>query len=152
MDNWTGKSIIVVDDNSEVLAAQVDVYRDLGFNIVAAVESGIKALEIAQESPPDFFSLDIIMPEMDGIECFYKIREARFNSEILFVSALCVDDRIVQAYSSDMPEACFMTKPLTPEAVKTALLAISEFRNESPITRPDQDFVQPPEMPELPKI
>ena len=120
-DFWTSKKILVVEDNPGTLGELVKIYEEMGLQVIEAVESAQKALELLKSLTPDFISLDIIMPEMDGIECYKKIKELEIKARVFFVSALCSDARVINAYSNEIGENCFLAKPLTGESMRKYL-------------------------------
>ena len=56
------KTVLVVDDEPNVRDYLAQILRDAEFNVVTASD-GDEALEIIRESPPDFISLDLVMPK-----------------------------------------------------------------------------------------
>ncbi len=125
---WRGKSILIVEDCQETLDLQKSLCERMGFSVVGALKSGTEAVATASALKPDFISLDIIMPEMDGIECYFKLKEAGIKSQIFFVSALSSEPRVVQAYAGEISERCFLSKPLSEDNLRKYLDSI-----ESPI-------------------
>lgn len=56
------------------------------FDLVASVESGTAAVKLAVEAGPDVVILDVRMPDVDGIEVAYRLKEQGCNAKIVFVS------------------------------------------------------------------
>ena len=70
-----GKSVLIVDDSDRIREELRSEYSEQGFKVVGECENGLQAIEFLEEHPNiDLVSLDIIMPEMDGIECYRAIR------------------------------------------------------------------------------
>jgi two-component system cell cycle response regulator DivK len=65
--------ILIVDDNRMILQALSDHLEALGYDTEVAA-SGIDALEILKHDKPDLIIMDIVMPEMSGIEVTKKIK------------------------------------------------------------------------------
>ncbi len=109
------QTILVVDDISENIALLSNIlarsYR------VKAANNGQKALKIAFSTIPDLILLDIMMPEMDGIEVCRKLKEdPRTRSvPVIFVTAMGeVED---EARGFDAGAVDYITKPISPPIV-----------------------------------
>ena len=59
------KTVLIVDDEPNVRDYLAQILRDAGFGVVTAGD-GDEALEIIRENPPDFISLDLVMPRKSG--------------------------------------------------------------------------------------
>jgi CheY-like chemotaxis protein len=68
------KTILVVDDEEDIREFLSTVLEDVGFNVVTAAD-GVEALERVQMSPPDFISLDLVMPKKSGNRFLYDLRK-----------------------------------------------------------------------------
>lgn len=69
-----GKTVLVVDDEPDVREYLAQILRDAGFTVLTAGDGGT-ALEIIRRSPPDFISLDLVMPRMSGHKLLYELRK-----------------------------------------------------------------------------
>ena len=87
------KTVLVVDDEPNVREYLAQILRDADFNVVTASD-GIEALEIIREEPPDFISLDLVMPGKSGHKLLYELRKDRILSRIpvLIVTAHAQDE------------------------------------------------------------
>lgn len=110
---YTGerKNILLVDDNIDNLSLLVSLLEPLGFEIVTA-ENGLQALRQALAQPPAMVILDLVMPEMDGLE---TVREMRRRQEmdgipIIGISATVTDN----GHKSEFSAICddFLGKPI----------------------------------------
>lgn len=87
------KTILVVDDEKEIRNLLEINLKNEGYNVFKA-ENGVEALNILEEKEIHLIVLDVMMPEMDGIETCRRIRE-KYNIPILMLSAKVEDmDRI----------------------------------------------------------
>jgi two-component system, sensor histidine kinase and response regulator len=116
--------ILVVDDNAQNLALAQATLEDEGYSVRLA-QTGVDALRMFQEKPPDCVLLDVRMPGMDGFAVCGRIRglPAGQLTPIVFLTALRdvdVFDRALHAGADD-----FLTKPFRPTElvvrVQTAL-------------------------------
>jgi len=86
------KRVLVVDDELNVREYLAQILRDAGFTVVTAGD-GMEALALIRERPPDFISLDLVMPRMSGHKLLYELRKDRELSRIPVV--------IVTAHAQD---------------------------------------------------
>lgn len=77
--------ILLVDDNTELLAIQRQVLIDAGHTVVTA-KNGVHALREASEQAFDLVITDIIMPEKEGIEIIFTLRRAKPGLRIIAMS------------------------------------------------------------------
>jgi CheY-like chemotaxis protein len=75
------KTVLVVDDEPNVRDYLAQILRDAGFNVVTASDGG-EALEIIRRQPPDFISLDLVMPKKSGHKLLYELRKDKHWSRI----------------------------------------------------------------------
>lgn len=102
--------ILTVDDDPDVLGTLERVLQREGYD-VKALNSGRKALGYLENAHPDLMVLDIIMPEMDGIEVCYQVRKnPRFTTlPILFLTAKGGTDDIVEGLDAGADD--YVVKP-----------------------------------------
>jgi DNA-binding response OmpR family regulator len=113
-----GMKVMLVDDN----AANLDVLKRLlapkGYRLSFA-PNGRLALEIAQKNEPDLILLDIMMPEMDGIEVCKKLKEmeAIKDTPIIFITAKDDTETLVKGFTVGCSD--YISKPFSTEEVLT---------------------------------
>ena len=80
--------ILIVDDEKDILEFLSYNLKKEGFEILTA-NNGLEGLEMATKEVPDLIILDVMMPEMDGIEACEKIRETPSLEDtlVLFLTA-----------------------------------------------------------------
>ncbi|MEO0090039.1 MAG: response regulator [candidate division WOR-3 bacterium] len=83
--------ILLVDDNFELGFTLKELLELKGFQ-VEYVEDGFAALDKFKENDFDLVIMDIVMPGMDGIEIFKKMRETKKNIKVIFLSGF-VDEK-----------------------------------------------------------
>ena len=126
MNSEQKPTILIVDDTPDNITLLCSLLGDKYRNKVAI--NGIKALKIAEsESKPDLILLDIMMPDMDGIEALKRIREIEdqhsialgSGSSILMTTSLSDTGSITQAYKN-LCDA-YITKPIDQAQLHEAL-------------------------------
>ncbi|MBI3633384.1 MAG: response regulator [Candidatus Vogelbacteria bacterium] len=75
------KTILIVDDEKSIRDPIVDVLKQNDFLTLEAT-NGKEAVEVALDKHPDLILLDIIMPVMDGMVAFKKIREDKWGRKV----------------------------------------------------------------------
>ncbi|MBF0429996.1 MAG: response regulator [Fibrobacteria bacterium] len=74
MSNELGKTVLIVDDEDDVVRYLSMVLQDAGFTVVTAFD-GIEAIERLKEKTPDLISLDIVMPKGSGIKMHRELKK-----------------------------------------------------------------------------
>jgi len=86
--------ILVVDDEPSIIDAVATSLRYEGFEVTQAV-NGRQALSSAQEDPPDLIVLDVMLPDLDGLEVTRRLREDGIRVPVLFLTARdAVEDKV----------------------------------------------------------
>jgi two-component system, OmpR family, KDP operon response regulator KdpE len=99
--------VLVVDDEAQILRALRVVLRDAGFEVVPA-ETGAEALDRAAVRPPEAAIVDLMLPDMDGIEVTRRLREWS-EMPILVLSAMGEEEQKVLALRAGADD--YITKP-----------------------------------------
>jgi DNA-binding response OmpR family regulator len=113
------KTVLVVDDDKDIVKLITKSLRFEQFEVIPAY-SGKEALSILNENHIDFVVLDIMMPEMDGLEVCRNIRNV-YNIPILFLSARDRDiDKII---GLEIGADDYMTKPFSIQELTSRIKA-----------------------------
>jgi DNA-binding NarL/FixJ family response regulator len=94
--NDTRLKVLLADDHLEILE-RTKALLGSGYQVVAAVEDGLKALVAAKKFDPDLILLDVEMPQMDGFRAAKEIRGLGLRAKILFLTAYEDHDYLVAA-------------------------------------------------------
>jgi len=78
--------ILVVDDDPSIRMLYKEELEDEGYDVVVA-SSGKQAIELFQQENPDLVTLDILMPDMDGIQVLRKMKEIKPRLPIVMSTA-----------------------------------------------------------------
>ena len=115
--------ILIVDDEIDILEFLSYNLRKEGFNILTA-NNGLKGLEIAKKEEPDLIILDVMMPEMDGIEACEKIRETPSLEDtlVLFLTARAEEYSELAGFTAGADD--YITKPIKPKLLISRVKAI----------------------------
>ena len=86
------KTILLVDDDSDLLENTAFMIKNMGFDVVTA-ENGIEAVEKYKELKPNLVVMDVKMPQMDGFDAFFKIKKFDSESRVILITAYSVDEK-----------------------------------------------------------
>jgi two-component system, chemotaxis family, chemotaxis protein CheY len=101
------KKIVIVDDSGSMRRMLEGMLKDGGFTKVELVGSGKEVIERCKKNPPDLLLLDIIMPEMNGMEV---LRELAGKVKVIVISAVGQDNMVDEA--KKLGAADYIIKPL----------------------------------------
>lgn len=102
-----------------------DILTQAGFEIIGEAETGLQAVERYQQLRPDLVTMDIVMPDMGGIDAVRQITRVDPSAKILMCSAMGQQALVVEAIQAGAKD--FVVKPFQPgrvlEAVQRVLAA-----------------------------
>ncbi len=119
--------LLIVDDSNMIRSriSKVVLGGKLpGIAIVGLAHNGEEALRIARVTKPDVVTMDLTMPEMDGLECTALLIKLLPKTSIIVVSAL--DDKSTAIRALKLGARGFVAKPFTDEELQMALLDVME--------------------------
>ena len=111
--------VLVVDDAAFMRMMVKDILSKNGYEVVGEAENGMKALEKYQELKPDLVTMDITMPEMDGISAVKEIKKVDPNAKIVMCSAMGQQAMVIEAIQAGARD--FIVKPFQAERVLEAV-------------------------------
>jgi two-component system chemotaxis response regulator CheY len=114
-----GKTILVVDDAAFMRMMIKDILSKNGYEVVGEAENGAVAIEKYRELNPDLVTMDITMPEMDGIAAVKEITSVDRNAKIIMCSAMGQQAMVIDAIQAGAKD--FIVKPFQPERVLEAV-------------------------------
>jgi two-component system alkaline phosphatase synthesis response regulator PhoP len=125
--------ILLVDDEPDILEIVGYNLENEGYQIFTA-SNGVEAVEKASELKPHLILLDVMMPEMDGIEACEKIREIDELSEVIIAFFTARGEDYSQVAGFDAGADDYITKPVKPKVlvskVKSLLRRLKEDSEE----------------------
>ena len=115
--------ILVVDDEPDILEFVGYNLRQEGYTVLTA-NNGLTAIEIAQEKTPDLVILDVMMPDMDGIETCERMRAIPklTNTIITFLTARSEDYSQIAGLEAGADD--YITKPIRPKVLLSRVKAL----------------------------
>ncbi len=114
-----GKRILVVDDAAFMRMMIKDILTKHGYLVVGEAENGLVAVEKYKIIKPDLVTMDITMPEMDGIAAVREIRRFDTQARIIMCSAMGQQPMVIDAIQAGARD--FIVKPFQPDRVLEAV-------------------------------
>ncbi len=115
--------ILLVDDEPDILEIVGYNLTSEGYQISTA-NNGLKAIEVAKKYRPHLIILDVMMPEMDGIEACEKIRKIPELSETLITFLTARGEDYSQVAGFDAGADDYITKPIKPKVLVSKVKAL----------------------------
>lgn len=110
-----GKTVLIADDAMFIRASLKKILENSGYRVVAEAENGRDAVEKYKKTLPDLVTMDITMPEMDGIEALDKIIEINPDAKVVMISAVGYQQNVLKAIQKGAKN--FIVKPFTGDKV-----------------------------------
>ncbi|MGE5550306.1 MAG: response regulator [Bacteroidota bacterium] len=114
-----GNRVLVVDDAAFMRMMIKDILRKGGYQVIGEAEDGVRAIEKYRELKPDLVTMDITMPDMDGITAVKEIRKVDENAVIIMCSAMGQQAMVIDAIQAGAKD--FIVKPFQPDRVLEAI-------------------------------
>ena len=128
MSNHARRRVLVCDDETQILRALRVILRDADYEALLAA-TGEEALDIAAVSPPDAAIIDLVLPDIDGVEVCRRLREWS-ELPIIVLSAVGEEDAKVRALAAGADD--YVTKPFGPRELIARLEAVLRRSNSEP--------------------
>ena len=115
----TGKRLLVVDDALIMRKRIGDIAREAGWDVVGEAATGRECLFRYRELRPDLVTLDIVMPEMDGVEALRSLRTEHPAARVVMISALDQREKLSECIALGALD--FIVKPFDRERLLAVL-------------------------------
>ena len=111
--------MLIVDDAAFMRMMLKDILTRCGHEIAAEASNGNEAVQKYKELSPDLVTMDITMPECDGLEGLSKIRQINDKAKVVMCSAMGQKAMVIDAIGRGAVD--FIVKPFDPEKVMLAV-------------------------------
>src|SRR5690625_1258738 len=112
-------SVLIVDDAAFMRMMIKDILVKNGYNVIGEAENGQVAVDKYKELKPDLVTLDITMPEKDGIQALKEIKEIDANATIIMCSAMGQQAMVIDAIQAGAKD--FIVKTFQADSVMEAI-------------------------------
>lgn len=113
------KRILVVDDAAFMRMMIKEILTKNGFEVIGEASDGSEAVDKYKELKPDLVTMDITMPEMDGIAALKEIKKTDPNAKIIMCSAMGQQTMVIDAIQAGAKD--FIVKPFQADRVIEAI-------------------------------
>ncbi|MBD2862764.1 MULTISPECIES: response regulator [Paenibacillus] len=111
--------ILIVDDAAFMRMMIKDILSKNGYEVVGEAQDGSVAVEKYKELKPDLVTMDITMPEMDGIAALKEIKKFDANAKVIMCSAMGQQAMVIDAIQAGAKD--FIVKPFQADRVIEAI-------------------------------
>lgn len=117
--------LLIVDDSNIIRRSIHRTVTGQGDDLdIRTASNGVMALDVFREFLPDVITMDITMPEMDGLTCVEEILKLKPESRILVISALADKATAIEALKRGAE--AFLCKPFTADELNQTIAEILE--------------------------
>lgn len=113
------KRVLIVDDAIFMRMKLKDILEKNGYEVVGEAQNGMEAVEKYQAEKPDIVTMDITMPEMDGVAALKAIIQIDPNAKVIMCSAMGQQTMVMEAIQSGALD--FIVKPFDTDRVIQSL-------------------------------
>ncbi|MBQ7774414.1 MAG: response regulator [Lachnospiraceae bacterium] len=117
-------TVLIVDDSRTSRKILRGVLERGGFEIIGEATNGEEGYLKYKELKPDLVTMDITMPQMDGIESLSLIKHADENAKVIMITAAGQKEKMVEALKRGAEE--FITKPFDEAEVLATVKKVAE--------------------------
>lgn len=111
--------ILIVDDAAFMRMMIKDILSKNGYEIVGEAADGSQAVQLYQDTQPDLVTMDITMPEMDGITALKEIKKVNPQAKVIMCSAMGQQAMVIDAIQAGAKD--FIVKPFQADRVLEAI-------------------------------
>ncbi|MEG2708206.1 MAG: response regulator [Vagococcus sp.] len=118
------KTVLVVDDAVFMRMKLKDVLEKNNYHVIAEAKNGVEAIASYKAKRPDFVLMDIVMPEMDGMEALKRIRKLDPDAKVIICSAIGQQNIVLEAVREGAID--FIVKPFEDDRL---IKSLDQFSN-----------------------
>jgi two-component system chemotaxis response regulator CheY len=113
------KRALLVDDSPYILKELARILSGNGYEVAATASNGLEAIKKFKEVKPDFVIMDLVMPQMGGIQTLVLIKKIDPNATVIMTSSLSGKDKIVECAKAGASH--YILKPFEEDKVLEVL-------------------------------
>ncbi|SUO96233.1 response regulator [Suttonella indologenes] len=116
--------MLIVDDSMIIRNKIARLPSNASYKIVGKAKNGMEAVDLFRTFKPDIVTMDLTMPEMDGLECIQELIKIDPEVQILVISAL--SDKATGIKALELGANGFLTKPFSDDELLKTLNELME--------------------------
>ena len=109
------KTVLIVDDIAFVRKTLSDILTQAHYQVVGEAADGIEACQLYQKLRPDIVTMDVVMPQMSGIDAARRILKMDRHAKIVIISAMGQENLLMEAINVGARD--YLLKPFTAQDV-----------------------------------
>lgn len=115
------RTVLVVDDSTTIAKQLSKILETSGrYTVVGHANDGLQALKAFQASPPDLVCMDVVMPNLDGVQTLRMMRQIKPGARVVMISSVGgVADKLAECLKAGATNV--ISKPFDPEKVLQVL-------------------------------
>ena len=113
------KTVLIVDDIAFVRKTLTEILTEGHYQVVGEAKDGNEAVNMYAKLRPDIVTMDVVLPELSGIDAARKILRIDKNAKVVMISAMVQDELIMEAINVGAKD--YIQKPFTAEDVLKTL-------------------------------
>jgi two-component system chemotaxis response regulator CheY len=117
------KSVLIVDDSSALRNHLKKILEGLGYDVAGMAENGIMAITKYKEVKPDIVMIDMIMPQLGGLECLRLLKQIDPNVSAIMVSSVSSQETVVTCIKEGAKH--YILKPYDEKKIKQVMDSFS---------------------------
>ena len=111
------KRVLIVDDALIVRKRIREIAEEAGWQVAGEAEDGAEAVALYQQEKPDLVTLDIVMPNLDGVSALKQLRQADPQARVVMVSAVDQKEKLAECIHAGAID--FIVKPFEKASLRT---------------------------------
>lgn len=116
------KRVLITDDALFMRVTLKNILTKGGYEIAGEASNGLESVELYKQTKPDLVTMDITMPEMDGITALKEIKKTDPQANVIMCTAMGQKSMVMEAVAAGAKD--FIVKPFQPEKVLEAVQKI----------------------------
>ncbi len=116
------KRVLITDDALFMRVTLKNILEKNGYEIAGEASNGRESVELYQQTKPDLVTMDITMPELDGISAVREIRKLDPQANVIMCTAMGQKQMVMEAVAAGARD--FIVKPFQPDKVIEAIQKI----------------------------
>jgi two-component system, chemotaxis family, chemotaxis protein CheY len=115
----TMANVMVVDDTAFMRMVLKNILEESGLKVVAEATNGKEAVKLFKQFKPDLVTMDITMPDMDGLQALREIRKTHADARVIICSAVGQRYKVIEAIHAGAKD--FIVKPFLKDRILVAI-------------------------------